>query len=141
VTRERGRVRRSRGLIDKSAETAPAAEPVWERYRDGALRDEQHIEFTAVDRVYQSLWRDGRQITDFVLIQQVKIRGKWRDVVKVDCCHQEVHAHHLCSNGTETKKILQKVAKPADLGIGLEKASTLIFDKWKDNLRRWDRGR
>jgi len=125
--------------VDKTV--TPEVTQPWVKYRESAHRDEQHIEFSPNDRVYQSLWRDGHLLTDFVMVQQVKIRGKWRDILKIDCCHQAVHVHHLRLNGSETVKSLQEVNHPADLGIGLEKAQDLIFDKWNNNVRRWERGR
>lgn len=140
MSKVKGRVRQTRRLVDKSEAAEPGA--TWVPYRDGgATRHEQHIEVTPNDRVYQSLWTDGHLLTDFVLIQQVKVKGRWRDVTKIDCCHQEVHAHHLRSNGSKTRQVIIQVTRPDHLRTGLEKANELIFDRWKNNVRRWERGR
>ncbi len=120
---------------------APEPEPDWKPYRDGTFRDEQHIEFNADNRVYQSIWRDGQVTSDFVLVQQVKVRGRWRDVVKVDCCHGAVHVHNLTMSGKNETKDLQKIIRPADLLSGFGKATDLVYDHWQNNVRRWNRGK
>jgi hypothetical protein len=123
-----------------SAEADPDASP-WKPYRNGCRQDDNYIGLSEVDRVYQSMWYDGHQLTDFVLIQQVRRKNRWTDVVKVDCCHQEVHAHHRRQDDSETRKLLQIVGVPGDMRIGLDKAIDLIFKHWTNNLRRWARGR
>ena len=80
-------------------------------------------------------------ISDFVLVQQVKIRGKWRDVLKVDCCHGSVHVHHLTKSGKNETKDLRVIHTPNDLLVGLQKATDLVYDGWRNNLRRWVRGK
>lgn len=134
------RPKRSKGVNISGQATEPAAPP-WAPYRDGATRDEQHIEFADGSRVYQSIWRDGHQITDFVLVQQVKIRGKWRDVVKVDCCHGTAHVHQHTEGGRNDTRDLHSIASPADVQIGLKLATDLVYDHWRNNLRRWQRGK
>jgi hypothetical protein len=123
-----------------SAEADPAAPP-WKPYHAGCRQDDNYIDLSEDSRVYQSLWYDGHQLTDFVLIQQVRRKSRWSDVVKVDCCHQEVHAHQRRHDDSETRKLLQQVTAPGDLRIGLDKATDLIFKHWTNNLRRWARGR
>lgn len=115
--------------------------PAWKPYRDGAQRTENIIDLSEVDRVYQSIWCVDHQVTDFVLVQQVKRKSRWSDVVKVDCCHQMVHAHMHAPDGSEVRKDLQAVRTTADLRIGIDKANDLIFKHWERNLRRWQRGR
>jgi hypothetical protein len=105
------------------------------------VRDEQHIELNQENRVYQSIWRDGRLTTDFVLVQQVKVKGRWRDVLKVDCCHGTVHVHNLTQDGKNETKDIQRIDKSADLLVGLEKATSKVFEHWQNNVRRWRRGR
>lgn len=119
---------------------APSA-ATWTPHRDGARRTENFIDLSDLDRVYQSLWCVDHQITDFVLVQQVKRRSKWSDVVKVDCCHGMVHAHMHAPDGSELQKALQVVRAPSDLRIGVDKANDLIFKHWERNVRRWRRGR
>ena len=90
---------------------------------------------------YQAMWWDGPQLSDFVLVLQLKQRSRWTDIAKVDCCHREVHAHFHREDSSEEKKVLKPVATPADLRIGFDEAHVLIFDRWKNCLRRWKRGR
>lgn len=127
-------------VIRSDSEEAAPGEP-WKPYRSGSVRDEQHIEFNKDNRVYQSIWRDGRLTTNFVLVQQLKVKGRWRDVLKIDCCHGAAHVHHLTMSGKNDTKDLQKIEKPADLLVGLEKATGLVFDHWQNNVRRWTRGK
>jgi hypothetical protein len=135
-----GRRKMGRDVIVKGAPEAAAPQTEWKPYRDGAEQVENYIEMSESDRVYQSLWCENHQVTDFVMIQQIKNKSRWTDVVKVDCCHLEVHAHHRRKNDSEDRKVLQVIEGPSDIRIGLDKANDLIFKHWKNNLRRWHRG-
>jgi len=118
-----------------------AVEPeLWKPYRAGCRQDLNYIDLTDVTRVYQSLWYDGSQLTDFVLIQQVKVKSRWSDVLKVDCCHQEVHAHQRRHDDSKSRTLLHEIKAVADVRTGLDKANDLIFKHWRNNLRRWERG-
>jgi hypothetical protein len=117
---------------------APA---LWTPRRDSAHRDENYIHVTSDVQIYQSLWYDGHQLTDFVLVLQVKNRSHWSDVLKVDCCHNAVHAHIYTVKGTETIKELQAITQPKDLILGCEMAENLVFKQTDTYLRRWFRGK
>jgi hypothetical protein len=135
----RGRIGRE-VIVETDRGQSEDAPPRWKPYRDGARLDENYIDLTDTDRVYLALWYDDHQLTDFVMIQQIKRRSRWSEIVKVDCCHQEVHAHQRKPDDSETRKTLQEVQGPADLRIGLDKANDLIFKHWQNNVRRWRRG-
>jgi hypothetical protein len=121
-------------------DTEPVIVP-WIRHRTGGRRDENYIDVSDGVQVYQSLWYEGRQLTDFVLILQIKVGSRWRDVLKVDCCHSAVHAHFYTMKSVETTKDLQVIATPKDLILGCEKADNLIFNQVESQIRRWSRGR
>lgn len=123
---------------------AREAEPVivpWIRHRNGGRRDENYIDVSNDVQVYQSLWYEGRQMTDFIFILQIKVGSRWKDVIKVDCCHSAVHAHFYTVKSVETIKDLQVIATPNDLILGCEKAENLIFNQSESQIRRWSRGK
>ena len=136
-----GRGRIGKTVQVKGGRSAPSAGPAWKPYRKGCRQDFNYIALSGTERVYQSMWFDGNQLTDFVLIQQTKVRSRWTDIAKVDCCHQEVHVHRHRKDGSEQRKVLQAVLTPPDMIIGLKMGQDLIFDHWMNNLRRWSRGR
>jgi hypothetical protein len=63
---------------------------------------------------------------------------EWVDIVRVDCCHQEVHAHRLYADPEAVYKVLQPIRTPEDLWAGAELAETLVYDEWETHLRRWE---
>jgi hypothetical protein len=135
------RPKRGKGVMMSEGPSGATEAPDWKPIRTGSLRDDQHIEFNPDNRVYQGIWRNGPLITDFVLVQQVKIRSRWRDVLKVDCCHGSVHVHQLTMSGRNDTRELQPISKSADLLVGLTKATDIVYDHWENNLRRWKRGK
>jgi hypothetical protein len=119
-------------------------EPVivpWIRHRNGGRRDENYIVVSDDVQVYQSLWYDGAQLTDFIYVLKYKVGGRWKDVVKVDCCHSAVHAHLYRQKSVETVRDLQVISTPKDLMIGCEKAENVVFDQSESQIRRWSRGK
>src|ERR1700722_13932342 len=120
----KGRTRRKIGREVK-IQGAPAEEKVWKPTRKGMRPDENHIDVGAGMRVFQSMWWDGSQLSDFVLVLQLKQRSRYTDIAKVDCCHGEVHVHHYRKNGSEERRVIRDAKTPADLRIGFDKAYDL----------------
>jgi hypothetical protein len=87
--------------------------------------NENHIDVGDGMRVFQSLWWDGSQLSDFVLVLQLKQRSRVYRYHQVDCCHGEVHAHHYRKNGSEERRVIRDVKTPADLKLDLIRRTTL----------------
>ena len=80
-----GRGKMGRENLAASQLTEPEPAP-WKVHRDGGRRDDNYIELTGIDRVYQGQWYDGHLLTDFVLPQQLResligLRLFWLTVV------------------------------------------------------------
>ena len=123
-----------------SRDVAPVTVP-WIRHRNGGRRDENYINVSADVQIYESYWFDGPQLTDFVFVLKVKFGSHWKEVAKVDCCHNAVHIHEYNQKSQETTKDLQVIAAPSDLRLGCEQAENLIFNQIESHIRRWSRGR
>lgn len=96
-------------------------------------------------RIEHRQWWDGKQLTDFVLTLQAETgdadEPRWDDVLRVDCCHGEVHAHRLYrTDPNDIYRTLKVIATPQDLWDGSEMAEDLIYGEWQEHLRRWEGG-
>jgi hypothetical protein len=82
------------------------------------------------------------QLLDFALIQERFVEGSWQVVVRIDCCHGEVHMHRMNASGLEFRRdVLLPITGQACVAEGYEKAERIVFDEWSENVRRCDRGR
>jgi hypothetical protein len=68
--------------------------PVWREYFDP---DEEN-------RILVRIWLYRGLVVNFVLCQQTLRRGKWIAIVRVDCCHGEVHRHNVDKQGREVAR-------------------------------------
>jgi hypothetical protein len=119
--------------------TAPVDPPSWDRRRIGSRGEKLFFDLLSDSRIMECLWFDGRLLTDFVLSHQVDRRGAWVDIVRVDCCDEEVHVHRFTRQGEETRKSLRVIRGPVDIKEGFDEAKGLIFDHWQSNERMWRR--
>lgn len=81
----------------------------------------------------------------FVLVQQTKYQGSFRDVVEVDTCHDdEVHLHQYCrstlARNRNDPEVLCEVHAVEDIQTGYNLAYDRVFDMWEENLWRWSDG-
>jgi len=137
VTKARGRPRKGE-LADMTIH--PAADILWKPYRDGPPTG--HTADLGDCRIEHRLWHDGQLLTDFALVLQVPVWGAdlvepegWEDIVRVDCCYQEVHAHRLyAKNPDDVYKVLKPIRTPEDLREGAELAEALIYGDWEEHL-------
>lgn len=117
----------------------PPPDEIWVPRRSGFVVP------TTVDlgscRIEHRMWFEGGLLTDFVLVQQVPVEianadsEEWEDILRVDCCHGEVHAHRLyMSDPTDVYKVLKEIRTPEDLSEGAELAETLIYGEWESHL-------
>ena len=79
---------------------------------------------------------------DFCLISQVYHAGDWWDVVKVDTCHHEVHAHFYYRTRTyEDREVLAEIHNLNDIDLGYRLADHLVIACWEENEAGWRDGR
>lgn len=140
MPKARGRPRQQKGVIELSRrpevdETAPDA--------DGTVEvtfSERHVVDLDPDnriavRLELGSWK---QLVDFAMIQQIRLDGKWHDVVRYDCAHGEVHAHvYRKGQKLSTRK---RICGLSDIEAGYEEAKTALFDGWIENGRRYRDG-
>lgn len=113
----------------------------------------RRIDYVAVlldqdDRYHVRMDFDARgQLVDFSLAQQRRVvkdgtgnSEDWVDVIRVDCCHGEVHAHRSTRSGKRTRRKWCKIEGPDDVNAGWEYANRAVLDQWPQNLRRWEHG-
>lgn len=86
------------------------------------------------------------KVVDFAIVQQTLIEGEWRDVARIDCCHGTVHRHQYGSDGKQVgePRVIRQI--PTDDGWNAvdgtyDEADAVMFNEWRDNLRRWRDGR
>lgn len=114
---------------------------VWSPYRlDGSYEDTD-IEPENGVKIFQRIWWDGAQMTDWLIVVKIRWRSKDREVARADCRHGEAHWHQNHRSGTETRKVLRKIETPQDLFRAYDDAYSIIARDWDGCLRRWERGR
>lgn len=124
----------------------PPPPKLWAPYREGAREEAVTIAIPgARARILHSTWWDGGLLTDFLVLQQVDIgrsdQPEWTDIVRVDCCHQEVHSHRLYADPDVVYRVIKKIETPEDLQAGAEEAESHVYDEMDEHLRRWEHGR
>lgn len=119
----------------------------WEPYRHGP-GEWTHVEMfpSGMTRISYGLWWDGGLLTDMVLVQQVDVgdgdEPEWQEIVRVDCCHGEVHVHLLyLADPASVYRVIRPIDTPEDLRAGADEAEQLVYDEWEEHLRRWESGR
>jgi len=141
MTKPKGRHRRESRLQEISGapeveETPSNADDPEEEY--GTLED-YPIHLTEDDRAYVRTVRGSRrQLLDFAVLQQVKVDGEWRDVVRYDCAHDEVHVDTYRKGRKKPTK--KNVCGLDEIEDGYSQAEAAIFDRWEENRRRYFNG-
>ena len=89
------------------------------------------------------LWTENGKLVDFLLKHEVEEDdGIVADVVKVDCCDDEVHIHRYDADGEEvTRTTIRPIYTQDDVVRGLDDAKGLVYERWQENHGRWERGR
>lgn len=124
-------------LVDKTVNPEPDS---WEPDLSRAdLIDETACPLVGPHRIFQKLWFFRGQVIHFVLIQQVEAGDSWDDVVRIDCCHAEVHAHYYRAPDDEARRqVFSPITSQADVTKGLDWAESVVYEHWEENLRGWN---
>jgi len=95
------------------------------------------------DRVIVRMRTHVTRTIEFAMVQQtLDDNGDWQEVVRADTCHDEVHVHQFDKTGREiSKRSVRKVERVEDVDAGYDEAAVLVFERWEDNVRRWNSGR
>jgi hypothetical protein len=142
VTKSKGRVQqRERSLPDKGI---PPAEP--ERWHlpeaNPDLQYKINIPMPGVGRIIgQTQFDELDRMTRFCLTAQVFLADAWWDVVRVDTCHDEVHAHYMYRiRNYEEREVIKPIYCQNDVDRGYQLAEALLIASWSDNVARWHGG-
>jgi hypothetical protein len=109
----------------------------WQPPQDVLYQDFPVI-FDDDNRLFVRLATDGPQLADFCLIQQTRVGGEWKDVVRCDCAHGSVHAHFFRQDGSELRRTgIREIGGFEDVRAGYDAAYRRIVSKWEENLRRF----
>lgn len=113
----------------------------WIPYRDGCREDS--TEYLIDDDIMLTvrLFWDGPLLTDFIIALKLKHRSSWRRIALIDCKHGQVHKHQWRANGSVEITKIREINAPEDVRQTYDDAYSMMYARWKDNLRRWRRGR
>lgn len=110
--------------------------------------EEDHYSLPVADgdrrnRILVRLRTHMTRVIEFAITHQtLDADDEWRNVVRADSCHHEVHVHQFDKSGNQTsRRVLRTVASVDDVDKGYDEAQEVVFEAWEDNLRRWDVGR
>src|SRR5215468_7692552 len=136
---------KSRSRIERRLADMAVPTPVAEPWLPDPDECEDHPPYTfdlgPDARVIVRLRTHVTRLVEFALIQQVRYDGQWREVVKIDTAHGEVHAHWFHHSGAQSARtVLQPIRNVDDVDEGYRRAESIVFDNWQTNQRRWQRG-
>jgi hypothetical protein len=63
--------------------------------------------------------------------------NEWSELVRADCCHNQVHTHKFFPDEEEDRTVNVKIHSPEDLQTGADQVEALIYDNWEYYARRW----
>ncbi len=137
MTKAKGRHRQETGLSEISGAPEVDETPL---DADGTI-EITHTETYVIDlgsddriavRLELGSWK---QLVDFAMVQKIRIDGRWRDVVRYDCAHGEVHVHYYRRG--QKPPIKKRICGLSDIEDGYKQAETALFDAWEENRRRY----
>lgn len=124
---------------------APAdAHAPFRPYREGCELDDRVIDIGGGTRIAHRIWRADGRLTDFAIQVQVDVgdadKDEWYDIIRVDCCHGEVHMHRVYSDDS-VYAVLKSIQSQADVQLGFNDADEQVWDQYEEHVRRWRGGR
>jgi hypothetical protein len=142
VTKSKGHVqRRERSLPDKAI-PAPERERWYPPEADPDLEYKIDIRMPGLGRIIgRTQFDESNRLTEFCLTAQVFLAGAWWDVMRVDTCHGEVHAHYMYrTRDYEEREVIQTIYSQNDVDSGYQLAEALLIASWSDSVARWHGG-
>ena len=142
MTPSKGRVqRRERSLPDKAV---PVKEP--ERWYPP---DPQQTTTYPIKILLGELGRiigrteydEAHRMTFFALTAQVLLADFWWDVVRIDTCHGEVHAHYMYrTRDYEERETILVINCQNEVDRGYQQAEKMLITCWPEHEKRWRGG-
>ena len=121
----------------------PVAEEPW-RKPDPGQGERYPIDFRTSRDSRIKGWTqfdESNRMLDFCLLAQVLHDGHWWDTVKVDTCHDEVHAHYYYRTRTyEDREVIKPISCLNDVDSGYQLAEILVITCWGEHVARWRDG-
>jgi hypothetical protein len=121
----------------------PEPKERWQRPEPGqGERYEIDIAMPGVGRIkgYTQFDDDNRMI-NFCLLSQVFHAADWWDVVKVDTCHDAIHAHfYYRTRSYDEKEDLLPITCIDDIDLGYRLADKLVIACFEEHVARWRDG-
>lgn len=137
MTKAKGRHRQERGLPEISGAPEVAKAPL-DADEEDEYGDPQEFKVPLGDddrAVVRMVFGMRGQLLDFALVQQLRDGGRWRDVVRYDCSHGEVHEdRYVKGQRGATKK---EICGLGEIEDGYKVAEDAIFEGWEENRRRY----
>ncbi len=141
MTKNKGRVQnreRSLPLYDPPAPQEPWHKP------DPGQGERYLIDFRLSSRSRIKGWTqsgESDRMLDFCLLAQVLHDGDWWNVVKVDTCQNEVHAHFYYRTRTYAdREVIKPITCLNDVESGYQLAEILVITCWSEHVARWRDG-
>jgi hypothetical protein len=142
VTKSKGHVqRRERALPDKAI-APPEPERWYPPDLDTGVEYPINIPMSGLGRIIgRTRFDDSNRMTEFSLTAQVPLDNAWWDVIRVDTCHGEVHAHYMHrTRDYEEREVIKVIYSQTDVDVGYQLAETLLIASWSDIVARWRGG-
>lgn len=142
MTPSKGRVqRRERSLPNKAI---PVPEPKRWYPPEGDPAEEYPINLPMgkLGRIIgRTLYDESARMIFFALTAQIFLADAWWDIMRVDTCHGEVHAHYMFrTRSYEETETIQVIYSQNDVDGGYQLAEKLLIANWQDHATRWRGG-
>ncbi|HEY0168888.1 MAG TPA: hypothetical protein VGB75_17720 [Jatrophihabitans sp.] len=144
VTKAKGRMRNSAGLVDMTVRPEPPR-PYQPPPASQCEVNETDSNITDTDRVYLRVHSYKNRIVDFALMQYRKYGGEWVEVLRIDCTHGSIHRHEFDPDGTERR--IEMIPIPTSTGrgqqswdvvdAGYQEAYDWMFGTWDERAKAW----
>lgn len=102
---------------------------------EGAVTGEDEVKVRLISTALTS------ELVEFAVVQMTMYRGRWRNVLSIDSCHDlDVHQHgygRSQEGRVGDPEPRMPLSRLTDVQDGYDIADDLIFENWVKNRRRW----
>jgi hypothetical protein len=142
VTKNKGNVQRRFSQLPDLSIPAPEPERWYPPEPNPELEYKVEVPMPGVGRIIgRTQFDESHRMTEFSLTAQVYLADTWWDVIRVDTCHGEVHAHYMYrTRDYESREVIRPIYCQDDVDDGYQLAETLLIASWTDHVRRWNDG-